>query len=162
MSNHCKCNGSAPGSGRRSAEVRLTMARTAADRRFMERAGGLILIVEDERALRDPLEHLLRLRHFEVISADTADDALQAVRTRNPDAAIVDLHLKAGSGRDVIVRMPAKTPVIIFSGTVADSGQLERIRPRTRLVEKPCSLTWLINTLDEMLERSRQAAVSRQ
>jgi hypothetical protein len=48
--------------------------------------------------------------------------------------------------------MPPETPVIIFSGTIADSGQLERIRPRTRLVEKPCSLTWLINTLDEMLE----------
>jgi len=125
----------------------------------MHRASGLILVVEDERSLREPLVHLLRLRHYEVVSADTADDALQAVRTHKPDAAIVDLNLKRGSGRDVIVRMPPKTPVIIFSGTIAQSGELERIRPRTRLVEKPCSLTWLIDTLDEMLERSRQAAV---
>jgi DNA-binding response OmpR family regulator len=124
----------------------------------MHRAAGLILIVEDERTLREPLEHLLRLRHFDVISADTADDALLAVQTHKPDAAIVDLHLKKGSGRDVIVRMPAKTPVIIFSGTVADSGQLERIRPRTRLVEKPSSLTWLINTLVEMLESAEVQA----
>ena len=127
----------------------------------MGRASGLILIVEDERSLRDPLEHLLRLRNFEVISADTAEDALQAVQTRKPDAAIVDLHLKRGSGRDVVVRMPPKTPVIIFSGTIADSGQLERIRPRTRLVEKPCSLTWLIDTLDEMLEETRQLPAGR-
>ena len=102
--------------------------------------------------MREPLEHLLRLRHFDVISADNADDAVKAVQMHNPDAAIVDLHLRKGSGRDVIVRMPAETPVIIFSGTVADSGQLERIRPRTRLVEKPSSLTWLINTLVEMIE----------
>jgi DNA-binding response OmpR family regulator len=122
----------------------------------MRRASGLILIVEDERSLRDPLEHLLRLRNFDVISADTAEDALYAVRTHQPDAAIVDLHLKRGSGRDVIIQMPPKTPVIIFSGTIADSGQLERLRPRTRLVEKPCSLTWLIDTLDEMLEGARQ------
>jgi DNA-binding response OmpR family regulator len=121
----------------------------------MERAGDVILVVEDERSLRDPLEHLLRLRHFTVISADTAEDALQAVQSHQPDAAIVDLHLRRGSGRDVIVRMPSKTPVIIFSGTAADSGQLERTRPRTRLVEKPCSLTWLIDRLDEMLEASR-------
>jgi DNA-binding response OmpR family regulator len=127
----------------------------------MHPGSGLILVVEDERSLRDPLEHLLRLRHFDVISADTADDALQKVRTHKPDAAIVDLHLKEGSGRDVIVRMPEKTPVIIFSGTVAESMQLERIRPRTRLVEKPCSLTWLINTLDEMLEGSRRAVKGR-
>lgn len=125
----------------------------------MRGAPGLILIVEDERSLRDPLEHLLRLRNFEVISADTAEDALHAVRTHKPDAAIVDLHLKRGSGRDVVVRMPPATPVIIFSGTIADSGQLERLRPRTRLVEKPCSLTWLINTLDEMLEGTRRSLV---
>jgi DNA-binding response OmpR family regulator len=121
----------------------------------MHRAAALILIVEDERTLREPLEYLLRLRRFDVISAETADDAVQKVQAHNPDAAIVDLHLKKGSGRDVIARMPASTPVIIFSGTVADSGQLERIRPRTRLVEKPSSLTWLINTLVEMLENTQ-------
>ena len=125
----------------------------------MRAASGLILVVEEERSLREPLVHLLRLRQFDVISADTAEDALQAVRIHKPDAAIVDLHLKQGSGRDVVVRMPAKTPVIIFSGTVAESGDLERIRPRTILVEKPCSLTWLINTLDEMIADSRQPAV---
>ncbi len=124
----------------------------------MRAASGLILVVEDERSLREPLVHLLRLRQFDVISADTADDALQAVRTHKPDAAIVDLNLKRGSGRDVVVRMPEKTPVIIFSGTIGESGQLERIRPRTRLVEKPCSLTWLIDTLDDMLAHSRQSA----
>jgi DNA-binding response OmpR family regulator len=102
---------------------------------------------------------LLQLRHYDVISADTAEDALQAVRTHKPDAAIVDLSLKSGSGRDVVVRMPARTPVIIFSGTIAESGELERIRPHTRLVEKPASLTWLIDTLDEMLKHdSRQPA----
>jgi DNA-binding response OmpR family regulator len=122
-------------------------------------ASGLILVVEDERSLREPLIHLLQLRHYDVISADTAEDALQAVRTHKPDAAIVDLNLKSGSGRDVVVRMPARTPVIIFSGTIAESGELERIRPHTRLVEKPASLTWLIDTLDEMLGHdSRQPA----
>jgi two-component system response regulator RegA len=122
----------------------------------MRAASGLILVVEDERFLREPLVHLLQLRQYDVISADTAEDALEAVRTHKPDAAIVDLNLKRGSGRDVVVRMPAQTPVIIFSGTIAESGELERIRPLTRLVEKPASLTWLINALDEMLADSRQ------
>jgi DNA-binding response OmpR family regulator len=117
----------------------------------MRAASGLILVVEDERSLREPLVHLLQLRQFDVISADTAEDAMQAVRTHKPDAAIVDLNLKQGSGRDVVMRIPAKTPVIIFSGTVAQSGDLQRVRPRTIVIEKPASLTWLINTLDEML-----------
>jgi DNA-binding response OmpR family regulator len=144
-----------------TAGVALTASPPLADRSVMRAASGLILVVEDERSLREPLVHLLRLRQFDVISVDTAEDALQAVRMHKPDAAIVDLHLKQGSGRDVVVRMPPKTPVIIFSGTVAESGELERIRPRTILVEKPCSLTWLINTLDEMIANSRQSAAAR-
>lgn len=121
----------------------------------MQETAGLVLVVEDDANLREPLEYLLRQRHFEVISADTAADAIHLLGSRRPDAAIVDLQLKQGSGRDVIVRMPSKAPVIIFSGMRSQSGELERLRPRTLLVEKPCSLTWLINTLDEMLTKAR-------
>ena len=117
---------------------------------------GLVLVVEDEPLFREPLEHLLRQRSFDVISADAADTALEAIDAMRPDAAIVDLHLKRGSGRDVIVRMPQRAPVIIFSGMRAASGELERIRPRTRLVEKPASLTWVLDTLEQMLRESRQ------
>ena len=121
----------------------------------MRSGAGRILVVEDERTLREPLEYLLQMRHFEVISVDTVEGALQAARTDTFDAAIVDLNLKGGFGRDVVVRLPGAIPVIIFSGTVGESFQLERIRPRTRLVEKPCSLIWLIDTLDEMLVLAR-------
>ena len=120
------------------------------------RETALILVVEDEVNLREPLAHLLRLRQYEVITADTVESALDALQTHKPDGAIVDLQLKGGSGRDVIVRMPPLVPVIIFSGMGSASGELERLRPRTRLVEKPASLTWLIDALDEMLARTRE------
>ena len=117
----------------------------------------MILVVEDEAKLREPLEHLLRLRHYDVVTADNAESALAAMQSRRPDAAIVDLQLKGSSGRDVIIRMPSRAPVIIFSGMRSASGELERLRPRTRLVEKPASLTWLIDALDEMLASSHEA-----
>jgi two-component system, response regulator RegA len=126
----------------------------------MKGTAGLVLVVEDERGLREPLEHLLRLRHFDVVTADTVEGALEALQTRTPDAAIVDLHLKRGSGRDIVVRMPPGTPVIIFSGMRSASGELERLRPRTRLAEKPCSLTWVIDILTEMLPAPRPAPVA--
>lgn len=117
----------------------------------MSETAGLVLVVEDDANLREPLEHLLRQRHFDVITADTAAGALSLLGTRQPDAAIVDLQLRQGSGRDVIPQIPSQAPVIIFSGMRSLSAELERSRPGTRLVEKPCSLVWLINTLDEML-----------
>jgi DNA-binding response OmpR family regulator len=116
---------------------------------------GLVLLVEDEPGFREPLEHLLRQRSYEVITADAADTALGLLETRRPDAAIVDLQLKRGTGREVIVRMPSKAPVIIFSGMRSASGELERLRPRTRLIEKPASLTWLLDNLDQMLSDAR-------
>ena len=112
----------------------------------------VILVVEDEDKIREPLAHLLRLRHYDVITADSVETALGLLQTTKPDGAIVDLQLKGGSGRDVIVRMPPRAPVIIFSGLRSASGELERLRPRTRLIEKPASLTWLIDALDEMLD----------
>ena len=122
----------------------------------MSATPGTVLVVEDEDNLREPLAHLLRLRHYTVIAVDTVDAALTAIRTERLDAAIVDLHIKAHSGRDVVVRMPSRAPVIIFSGTVGASADLARLRPRTRVVEKPASLTWVIDSLDEMLQRSRE------
>jgi DNA-binding response OmpR family regulator len=110
-----------------------------------------VLLVEDDRVLQGALARFLELNGFAVIAAATADEALAAWRTREVDGAIVDLHLGQGSGRDVVVSIPQPVPVIIFSGAPEESGQLERLRPRTRLVPKPHSLVLLIDTLKGML-----------
>ena len=121
----------------------------------------MVLVVEDEPAIRQPLEQFLRMRDYDVVCADTAQAALTLIRSHKPDAAIVDLHLKEGSGRDVIVKIPSRVPVIIFSGMRAESSELERLRPRTRMIEKPYSLTMLVEHLDEMLASSEALAKSR-
>jgi hypothetical protein len=36
----------------------------------------------------------------------------------------------------------------------SESAELERLRPRTRLIEKPYSLVLLVETLEEMLSES--------
>ena len=112
---------------------------------------SVVLLVEDDYGVRRPLEKFLQMHHFEVVTADTADDAIDAIQLHRPVAAIVDLRLARGSGRDVVVSMPAGTPVIIFSGVPSESAELERVRPRTRLVQKPYSLIMLVEALKEMI-----------
>jgi DNA-binding response OmpR family regulator len=118
----------------------------------VKEAPQLVLVVEADHEVRFPLEKFLELNHFKVISVETADAAIAAIHQHRPVAAIVDLRLAQGSGRDVIVSMPAGAPVIIFSGVPEESAELERLRPRTRLVQKPYSLTMLVESLREMLE----------
>ena len=115
---------------------------------------AVVLVAEDEEQLREPLVHLLRLRGFEVITAGSASEAIDAMAPAAPHAAIVDWHLTQGTGSDVIDHIPASTPVIVFSGSRA-ANRIEQERPSTRFVEKPCSLTWLIDTLSEMLGGGR-------
>ena len=115
----------------------------------------VVLVVEDDISVRQPLVKFLQMRQFTVVTAETADQGVEAIRKHRLDAAIVDLRLKKGSGREVVRSMPPDVPVIIFSGLRSESADLETTRPRTRLVEKPYSLIMLMDTLEDMLEQAR-------
>jgi DNA-binding response OmpR family regulator len=116
-----------------------------------------VLVVEDEAAVREPLVKFLALHGFEVRAAETADAALDVLAERRPDAAVIDLRLPQGSGRDVVLSIPPPTPVIIFSAVPDESGRLEQIRPNTRLVLKPFSLTMLAEMLRRMIRHASRA-----
>jgi len=117
----------------------------------------LVLVVEDDLSVRRPLVKFLEMHGFAVVTAETAEEGLDALGKNKLVAAVIDLRLKKGSGRDVVVSTPADVPVIIFSGVPSESAELERLRPRTRLIEKPYSLVLLVETLEEMLTESKSA-----
>jgi DNA-binding response OmpR family regulator len=114
-------------------------------------AARLVLVVEDDLSVRRPLVKFLEMHGFVVVTAETADEGLEQLRKNKLVAAVVDLRLRKGSGRDVVSATPVEVPVIIFSGVPSESAELERLRPRTRLIEKPYSLVLLVETLEEML-----------
>ena len=51
-----------------------------------------VLVVEDDSAVRHPLVKFLQMRQFTVVTAETADEGLDAIRQHHPDAAIIDLR----------------------------------------------------------------------
>jgi len=114
----------------------------------------LVLVVEDDVSVRRPLVKFLEMHGFSVVTAETADEGLDALKQHRFVAAVIDLRLRRGSGRDVVGAVPTNLPVIIFSGVPSESSELERIRARTRLIEKPYSLVLLVETLEEMLVES--------
>ena len=117
-------------------------------------AAGLVLVLEDDTSVRRPLVKFLELHGFSVVTAETAEDGLEVLRKQRIIAAVIDLRLRRGSGREVVASTPANIPVIIFSGLPSQSGEIERLRPRTRLIEKPYSLVQLVATLEEMVAKA--------
>ena len=117
----------------------------------------VVLVVEDDLSVRRPLVKFLEMHGFTVTTAETADEGLEELKRANLIAAVVDLRLRKGTGRDVVIAAPANIPVLIFSGVPSESAELERLRPNTRLIEKPYSLVLLVETLEEMLSESTQA-----
>jgi len=120
----------------------------------MDKKPRLVLVVEDDLSVRRPLVKFLEMHGFSVTTAETAEEGLKALKKHTFIAAVVDLRLRQGSGRDVVAAAPPNIPILIFSGVPSESAELERNRPLTRLLEKPYSLILLVETLTEMLNES--------
>ena len=58
-----------------------------------------LLIVEDDRELRELLARGLREEGFDVRSAAYGADALRSAREREPDALVIDIGLPDTDGR---------------------------------------------------------------
>ena len=70
-----------------------------------------ILIVDDERSMREFLEILLRKQGHEVASAADVESALARVGEGDLDLVVSDLRLGSGSGLDVLKAVKERTPV---------------------------------------------------
>jgi CheY-like chemotaxis protein len=81
-----------------------------------------IIICDDDAHLRTVLRSVATDRGHEVVGeAETAADAYDVLARTKPDAAIVDLALRVGSGREVARRAAERgCRVIVFSSFVDD------------------------------------------
>jgi len=80
-----------------------------------------ILVVDDDRAVREALERALGLEGFDVELAADGDEALAAVARREPDAVVLDVLMPGVDGLEVCRRLrKAQSRVPILMLTVRD------------------------------------------
>src|SRR4051794_36690816 len=86
-----------------------------------------VLVVDDEPQIVRGLRVVLRNAGFEVDSAGTKEEALDALSHRPPDAVLLDLVLPDGSGVDVCrqVREWSRVPIVVVS---AVGDEREKVR----------------------------------
>ena len=89
-----------------------------------ERQRPVILLVEDEEAITEPLAEALDREGFQPQVAGTAREALEQARGTPPDLVLLDIGLPDGSGLDVCreLRRDVEVPIIMLTarGSEAD------------------------------------------
>jgi two-component system, OmpR family, response regulator RegX3 len=86
--------------------------------------GPLVLVVEDEQSIAEPLAQALARKGFRPAVAHSGAEAVELAASLDPDAVLLDLALPDMDGRDVCrtLRRSSDVPIIMVtaSGTVID------------------------------------------
>lgn len=124
---------------------------------------GLVLIVDDEEALRDVLNDLVEMEGFSVISAKDgleAFDVLTGPRGRQIDAVLSDIKMPRLDGLAMIKKIREQgidIPVIFLSGYGDKDKAVEALRwGAFDFQDKPFERVRLLNSLKTAVELGKQ------
>ena len=118
-----------------------------------------ILVVDDERTLRETLAESLETEGFAVVQAADGREAVNAFRRSHPDLILLDLMLPELSGTEVcrIIRSESGVPILMLT---AKSAELDKVvgleLGADDYVTKPFSFRELLARIRALLRRSEQ------
>ena len=121
----------------------------------------LVLVADDDRAVREALERALQLEGFEVELAGDGDTTLAAVEKRTPDALVLDIMMPGLDGLDVTRRLRRtgnRVPILLLTARDAVGDRVEGLDAGADdYLPKPFALEELVARLRALLRRSVQS-----
>jgi two-component system OmpR family response regulator len=133
----------------------------------LKRADGnalRVLVVDDERSLTDLLKMALRYEGWEIRTAETGRQALDAAREFRPDAIVLDIMLPDIDGMSVLSRLRADGDDVPVLFLTAKDALDDRIAGLTAggddYVTKPFSLEEVVARLRALIRRSALTGAS--
>ena len=114
-----------------------------------------LLIVDDEAGIVDEVKSFFEEEGYEVYTADTGKEGIEALERHQPDLILVDMKLPDMSGLNVLRFCKANFPtikVIVDTGYV-DQGMIDEADKlgRDAFLQKPFDLEFLRNEIDRLL-----------
>jgi two-component system OmpR family response regulator len=122
-----------------------------------------LLVVEDEPTLRELLSASLQLTGFQVITAETGAQALEAVHAQRPDLIVLDVMLPDFNGFEVAHRLRERPagqgtghpPILFLTARDAAEDRISGLRAGgDDYVTKPFNLEELILRIQAILRRT--------
>jgi len=116
-----------------------------------------ILIVDDERSMREFLEILLQREGHDVRACASVADALQALEDADFDLVISDIKMPGSSGLDLLERVKESSPdspVILITAHGSTESAVEAMRLGAYdYLTKPCSVDEICLVVGKALEK---------
>jgi CheY-like chemotaxis protein len=113
-----------------------------------------VLIVDDEKDVREALAKILRNLGYETLLAADGVEAFEVYKKRLPDLVLLDLDMPRRNGRatfEKIGTVNPLTPIIIITGRPDQFELLTAIHVGA-LMEKPFDVPLLIQTVQQLIE----------
>ncbi|MFT4534521.1 MAG: CheY-like chemotaxis protein [Saprospiraceae bacterium] len=116
-----------------------------------------ILVIEDNRSIRENLEELLTLSNYYVITAKNGKLGIEAIQKQLPDLIICDVAMPEVDGYQVLdyVKSKSKTTKIpfVFVTSSAQKGEIEKgvLSGATSYLTKPYHTEDLLETVERLL-----------
>ena len=120
-----------------------------------------ILVVDDERKIRDTVRSYLEREGYAVLVADTGQRALETLERARPDLLVLDLMLPDLSGEEVAraVRSHSSLPIIMLTAKATEDDRVTGLRlGADDYLVKPFSPRELIARVEAVLRRSGDPA----
>ncbi len=119
-----------------------------------------ILIIDDERSIRNTLKEILEFEGHEVVLAENGNEGLEAASSATLDVIFCDIKMPGGmDGVDVLDNIVAKgieTPVIMISGHGSIDTAVECIKKGAfDFIQKPLDLNRILITLKNATDKGR-------
>lgn len=119
----------------------------------------LILVVDDDEAIRDLIEMTAATQGFQVVTANNGLAATAKLAERKVDLIITDLMMPGQDGYEFLGTLQeaggAGTPVFVVSARMMDNSTIQLIRQQANVVEfvpKPIAMPKLIAALHKHLK----------
>ncbi len=119
-----------------------------------------ILVVDDERAVRDVVRLYLEQDGYDVSTASNGADALAAFESDAPDLVVLDLMLPEVSGEEICryIRQTSDVAIIMLTARAAESERLTGLQlGADDYVVKPFSPRELVARVKAVLRRAAPA-----
>src|ERR1043166_7760698 len=117
----------------------------------------MILLVDDDAAIRDSLSNELRAAGYPVTTAVDGVDGVQLFRAGPPDLVVTDLAMPRADGFELIstIRPASAVPIIVLSVRGSDADKVRALDlGADDYVTKPFSIAELLARIRAQLRRT--------